>query len=141
MRASGGSFCTVSDHRVAASSTISQCSSPWQGRLQEGSSHSVTSTDFTAFLALLITFQTVSIGLNVALYWSCSFSIYSLATCCVMGSRKVLSWLHASSYRGVRLLVDLGFRFSWAGRFLLDPLSMLEQTSSGSGLQWPPGMC
>ena len=104
LRASGGNYCMVSDYRVAASLSISQCSSPWRGRLRECSSRSPISADFTAFLALLIkvfllatgsatiTSCTVSIGLNLALCWFCSFWICSLATCWVTGSIEVMSW-------------------------------------------------
>ena len=99
LRASGGSFCKVSDHRVAAYLSISQCRSPWWGRLWECSRHSATSADFTASLALLIKvfllaggYHHLTVSINLALCWSCSCSICSLATCWVKESCQVMSW-------------------------------------------------
>ena len=142
LRASGGSFCTVSDHRVAASLSISRCSSPWWGRLRECSRHSSISADFTASLALLIKVCYYHF-LYIALAWTAGSAPSQSAAWPHAGWQSPVRWWagrhdsHASSYRVVRLLVDLGLHSSWAGTVLLDPLSVLDLTTSSgsSGLQ------
>ena len=51
-RHAGGKCCTVSDHRVAASSSTRWCSSPWVARLLAWCSLSSTSDVFTVLFVL-----------------------------------------------------------------------------------------
>ena len=79
----------------------------------------------------LLPLQTVSIGLNSRLVL--------LFTNLLLGHMDHMKWWtdsHISSFSVVSLPVDPGLHSSWAGRVLLDLLSMLDQTtSSSSGLQ------